>query len=278
MILIIGIILFCFIALLVFVPLGRQINWQKNIRQSQNIALYQQQMTWNPTPELADELSQRLLDDEQALQTITRPSQSAVNSSPVFSGALWVVLIAVPLLYYFSLNRYAVVQQGEQAFVEKQQKMQTATAHAKNDDYIISIQNKLRTDPNDVARWLELGQAYVLSNKFEHALIAYGNAEKIAGSKPAILGLAATALYYQAGQRMTPKVRQLIDTALSQDENETSSLSLLASDAFLQTDYASAINYWQQLLDSERTEVNRRKTIESMGMAENLLRAKQVNE
>ena len=118
----------------------------------------------------------------------------------------------------------------------------------------------------------------MLSNEFEHALIAYGNAEKIAGSKPAILGLAATALYYQAGQRMTPKIRQLIDTALSQDKNETSSLSLLASDAFLQTDYASAINYWQQLLDSERTEVNRRKTIESMGMAENLLRAKQVNE
>ena len=159
--------------------------------------------------------------------------QSAVKHVRVFVWGMWILLMLVPLLYYFSLNRFDVVKQGEQAFAEKQQQIQTATAHARNDDYIIDIQNKLRKDPNDAQAWIELGQAYVLSNEFENALTAYGNAEKIMGSQPAILGLAATALYYQAGQRITPRVQQLIQIALTQDENETASLSLLASDAFL---------------------------------------------
>lgn len=204
--------------------------------------------------------------------------QSAVKHVRVFVWGMWILLMLVPLLYYFSLNRFDVVKQGEQAFAEKQQQIQTATAHARNDDYIIDIQNKLRKDPNDAQAWIELGQAYVLSNEFENALTAYGNAEKIMGSQPAILGLAATALYYQAGQRITPRIQQLIQIALTQDENETASLSLLASDAFLHTDYANALKYWQKLLDSERSEVDRRQIIESMRMAENLLRAKKTHE
>jgi len=274
MILTVGIIIFALISLFIFVPFWKQIDWHKNLRQQQNIMLYQQQMAQQPTAELADEFSQRLLDDEQILQShksALLQTTSAVKFSPVFLGGLYFLLLCLPLLYYFSLNRFDFVQQGRQAFAEKQQQIQTASATEKNDDYILSIQKTLRKDPNNAEAWLELGQAYAFNNEFDHALVAYGNAEKILGSKPAILGLAATALYYQAGQRMTPKAQQLIDVALAQDSYETSSLSLLASDAFLKTDYANALKYWQQLLDSERQEVNRRKTIESMEMARTLL-------
>ncbi|MCK3657689.1 hypothetical protein A4G18_02925 [Pasteurellaceae bacterium Pebbles2] len=274
----IGIVIFALIALLVFVPFGRKINWQYPYRQQKNIELYQQQMAQNPPPELADELSLRLLADEQILQQQEKTqisAKSAVQNSLIFSSILWFLLLAVPLAYYFSLDRLDYVQQGEQAFKAKQHQLRTASNTEKNDDYIVAVQNKLRQDPNDSELWLELGQAYVLSNEFENALIAYGNAEKLVGAKPAILGLAATALYYQAGQKITPKAQQLIDNALAQDHQESASLSLLAADAFLRTDYANALNYWQKLLDSERTEVDRRKTIESMQLAEKLLKAKQ---
>lgn len=278
MILTVGMIIFALILLLIFIPFGKRIDWQKNVRQQQNIMLYQQQMAQHPTTELADEFSQRLLDDEHILQSnqsVLPQTQSAINFSPAFLGGLYFLLLCLPLAYYFSLNRLDFVQQGRQAFAEKQQQIQTASATEKNDDYILSIQKTLRKDPNNAEAWLELGQAYAFNNEFDHALVAYGNAEKILGSKPAILGLAATTLYYQAGQRITPKVQQLIDAALAQDSDETSSLSLLASDAFLKTDYANALKYWQKLLDSERQEVNRRKTIESMEMARTLLNNQQ---
>ncbi|MGQ0286484.1 TPR domain-containing protein [Pasteurellaceae bacterium 22721_9_1] len=269
-----GIALFALISLIVFIPFGRKINWQKNYRQNKNIELYQQQMASQPSADLADELSQRLLDDEQCLQSNQKQIKSAVSFSPFLSLALWGSLIIVPLVYYFSLNRLDYIQQGEQAFKQKQHQLRTASSSEKNDDYILSIQNKLKADPNDSNLWLELGQAYALNSEFDHALIAYGNAEQLSGSKPAILGLAATALYYQAGQKITPKAQTLIDTALQQDGYEIASLSLLASDAFLRNDYANALMLWQKILDSERSEVDRRKTIESMQLAERLLNAK----
>lgn len=275
MILPLGIFIFALLAMLVFVPFAEKIDWQKDYRRRENIALYQAQMARHPSAELADELSRRLLTDEQALQENTKPkAKSAVKNSPIFSVFLWLVLIGVPLSYYFSLNRFDYVKRGEQAFVDKQKQMQTATITEKNTDYVVSVQNRLRKDPNDADAWIELGQAYVLNNEFEHALVAYGNAERLRGSKPEILGLAATALYYQAGQKITPKVQQLIDAALQQDKHETASLSLLASEAFLKTDYERAMRYWQQLLDSGRREVDRRKIIETMQMAEHLQKAK----
>ncbi|TCK69951.1 tetratricopeptide repeat protein [Lonepinella koalarum] len=271
----IGIAIFALIGLLLFVPLGRKIDWHRNYRQQKNIELYQQQMASNPNTALTNEFSQRLLADEQILQ---QQADSQVNSavyfSPIFTPILWLVLFTLPLAYYFSLDRLNDVQQGKQDFKQKQHQLSTATVNRKNDDYIISIQQKLRQDPNDSDRWFELGQAYLLNNEFENALIAYGNAEQLVGSKANILGQAATALYYQAGQKITPKTQQLIETALQQDPNETASLSLLASDAFLKTDYANALKYWQRLLDSGRSEVDRRKTIESMQMAEKLLKTK----
>ena len=270
----IGLACFVAIGLLLFIPCGRHIDWQKNYRQQHNIALYQRQIK-TASPELADELSQRLLADERQLQQQPRFSaKSAVDFSPKIALSLWLILCLVPIAYYFSLNRFDSVQQGLQDFAKAQQKRSEATTVEKNDDYILSVQNKLRQDPNNAEAWIELGQAYLLSNEFENALRAYANAEGLLGSKPHVLGLAATALYYQAGQKITPKVRQLLDNALSQDPNEVSSLSLLASDAFLTTDYAGALRLWQQLLDSGRSDINRRQIIQSMNMAEQLNNAK----
>lgn len=275
MILTLGIAAFALIALLVFVPFGKQIDWQKNYRQQKNIALYEQQMAYRPSAALADEFAQRLLNDEAALQQQASQAKSAVKNPVVLSALIWFILLVVPLAYYFSMNRFDVVVQGEEAFKQKQHQLRTASGTEKNDDYIVSIQHKLRQNPNDAEAWIELGQAYVLSNEFDNALLAYSNAEGLVGSKSSILGLAATALYYNAGQKMTPKVQQLIEHALRQDPKETTALSLLASDAFLHTEYQRSIDIWQQLLDTDRSDVDRRKLIESMQMAERLLKAQQ---
>lgn len=274
MMLILGILLFALTALLIFVPFGKQIDWQKNYRQQQNIALYEQQRAYHPSTELAEELSLRLLNDEARLQQVqSLTPKSAVKNPFVFNALVWLLLVTVPLAYYFSMQRLDYVTQGESAFKQTQHQLRHASATEKNTDYIVSLQQKLRQNPNDSEAWIELGQAYVLSNEFEHALIAYGNAEKLVGSKPQILGLAATALYYDAGQKITPQVQSLIDHVLKQDGKETTVLSLLASDSFLNNDYRRALELWQQLLDSERTEVDRHKTIESMQLAEKLLNA-----
>ncbi|SEQ45253.1 tetratricopeptide repeat protein [Basfia succiniciproducens] len=263
---IIGLIIFAAIGLLLFVFFTKKVSWQQNYRQQQNIALYEQQLQSNPSEELANEFAQRLLMDEQQSEAALT-LKSAVGFSRKLSALLWLVLVVMPLLYYFSLNRFDYVRQGEKAFAQQQSRLITASAEDKNIDYVLSIQNKLRKDPNNADDWVELGQAYMLSNDYDNALLAYGNAEKLEGGKPHILGLAATTLYYQAGQKITPQVQHLIDIALAADPKEVSSLSLMASDAFLKNDFPSALQYWQQLLDSGHTGIDRREIIRNMNLA-----------
>ena len=279
----IGLILFAMLCLFVFVPFTPRQNRHKNYRQQKNIELYRQQMAWHPESELANELSQRLLADQKQAEkrphflsdiSADYPPQAARYSAKT-AMLFFIVLFCLPTAYYFSLNRIDYVRQGQQDFLHAKQKQADSDAIEKNNDYILSIQNKLRQDPNHAEGWIELGQAYMLNNEFNNALQAYANAEGLLGSNPRILGLAATTLYYEAGQRLTPRAKQLIDAALKQDAQEPASLSLLASEAFLTTDYDKALHIWQQLLDRGSSDIDRRHIIQSMQMAEQLQRAKQ---
>lgn len=66
----------------------------------------------------------------------------------------------------------------------------------------------------------------------------------------------------------------MLDQALVQDPKEVSSLSLLAGEAFVQGHYADALHLWQQVLDAEKSSVDRRAIIQNMQMAEMLQNAK----
>lgn len=266
--LLIGLAIFVgLIGILLALPFTGKINWQKNYRRQQNIALYQHQIASSSpqNTELHGEFSQRLLTDEKYLQY--QPYFSS-QSKGGFSGGLWsflsLVLIAIPLLWYFSLARYEQVQQGETAFLEQRHKLLVDKANNEQEDYLLAVQDRLRQDPNDAITWLELGQIYMQRNEWDNALVAFSNAERLQGSMPEILGFAATALYLQSGEKMTPKVQQLLDVALQQDPNEISALSLLATEAFKQQDYPKALQLWQQVLDSGNHRIDRHSIIQRM--------------
>lgn len=203
----------------------------------------------------------------EEIKTEIRP-KSAVKFGDKFAFLLFGVILLVSLAYYFSLTRFSHLRQGEQEMRQQSNQLVETPLSQQKENLIEQIQQKLRQDPNDADLWLQLGEAYMQNNQFEHALISYSNAEKIRGAQPQILGLAATALYYQSGQRLTPKINQLLTAALSQDPNEISALSLLAAEAFEHQDYQKAVAYWQQILDSQRAGVDRRAVIQRMKMVE----------
>ncbi|MFZ7275783.1 TPR domain-containing protein [Avibacterium endocarditidis] len=281
----IGVVLLLVISLGLWLPLGRGINWQKNYRQQQNIALYQQQMKGQLDPELAQEFAQRLLDDEKQLEKQPHFVMASTLKSRPYFMALSLLLIALPMGYYFSLDRFSAEQQHQQQLQAKQtittqstdpfaESFDGQSAGQKNETYAEKIEQRLRQNPNNSEAWIELGQAYMQNNEFDDALVAYSYADRLTGGKPAILGLAANALYQKAGQKITPQVQAMLDQALSQDPKEASSLSLLAGEAFVQTDYPKAITLWQKVLDSEKSGIDRRTIIQSMQMAEMLQNAK----
>ncbi|MFC1132274.1 protein NrfF [Pasteurella multocida] len=260
------------IVVFLMLPLAKWQAWHTHYRQQQNVALYRAQVARQSDPELAKELGQRLLEDEKFFQNRPHFEQQSGEKSERFSFKfhlfLIVLLLTVPTLYYFSLPRYAAVEVGEQAFLAQQMQLMEQAISQQHDDKITQLQQKLRQDPNHAENWLLLGQAYLDNAEVEHALIAYGNAQQLLGDKPAILGAIATAYYYQAGQKMTAKVDALLTQALTTDPFETASLSLIATDAFVQGNYQKAAQTWQKMLDSDRPNVERRLLIQRIQMAQ----------
>ncbi|HDR0613701.1 TPA: c-type cytochrome biogenesis protein [Pasteurella multocida] len=260
------------IVVFLMLPLAKWQAWHTHYRQQQNVALYRAQVARQSDPELAKELGQRLLEDEKFFQNRPHFEQQSGEKSERFSFKfhlfLIVLLLTVPTLYYFSLPRYAAVEVGEQAFLAQQMQLMEQAISQQHEDKITQLQQKLRQDPNHAENWLLLGQAYLDNAEVEHALIAYGNAQQLLGDKPAILGAIATAYYYQAGQKMTAKVDALLTQALTTDPFETASLSLIATDAFVQGNYQKAAQTWQKMLDSDRPNVERRLLIQRIQMAQ----------
>ncbi|OOF66983.1 heme lyase NrfEFG subunit NrfF [Rodentibacter sp. Ppn85] len=202
------------------------------------------------------------------LEQFEQNTHSPQKSNGKITLCIFALLIAIPVSYYLSLDRFSRLQEGEQAMISQHNKQIEMADFHKKEDVISKIQDKLRANPNNDEAWLQLGEAYVQNNEFGHALIAYANAEKLSGSKPNILGLKATALYYQAGQRLTPEIQQLLTQALEQDKKEISSISLLATIELEQGNYSQAKNYLQQLLDTGNAAVDRRMVIQRMKMLE----------
>ncbi|PNL90347.1 heme lyase NrfEFG subunit NrfF [Aggregatibacter aphrophilus] len=194
--------------------------------------------------------------------------KSAVKFELKSTLLVFALLLVIPLVYYFSLERFSRAQQGEQEQIAQHNQQLETPEENKTESIIGKIQDKLRQDPNSAENWIKLGDAYMQNDDFDSALVCYGNAEKIDGPKPTTQGLMAMALYLQAHQQITPQVQQLLNEALAQDPKEVSALSVLAAEALKTRDYSTALDYWQQILDSGNSAVDRRATIQKMKMVD----------
>ncbi|QIW15785.1 hypothetical protein A4G20_05295 [Pasteurellaceae bacterium RH1A] len=212
------------------------------------------------------ETSQQAVENEENFAK--NPQHSTAYRLP--SWLIWGLVLAFPLAYYAYTGRYQAINQGQNEFKEAMAIRQEQSHEARKESLVEAIQNRLRQDPNKGQDWFELGQAYMQANEFDNALEAYSRASILLGRKPMILGAGATALYYQSHKKMTPDVRAWIEEALAGDPNESASLALLASEAFAKQDYDLALKYWQQILDSGRTDIERRAIIRAMENAERL--------
>lgn len=235
-------------------------HYQQAVRSAQSFAKAEQQTF---LAEIADRHA-----FEQARQH-TSALQNTPPKRPLTLLALTALLavIALSVGYYWQTGRFQTVQSGETAFHAFQQQTHTEESSQRNDRYIINLQNQLRQEPNNGDLWFELGQAYSLNNDFESALICFDYAKRLLGEKPAILGAMASADYYQHKQRLTAQANQWIRQALATDPKESTSLLLLASDAFLHNQFPQAIGYWEQVLDSENPSIDRKSIIRSIKMA-----------
>ncbi|QIM64030.1 TPR domain-containing protein [Frederiksenia canicola] len=247
-------------------------------REQLNAYFYQQAVRFADNfadPEREEFLSETA--DRQAFEQELLAKHHVQNVSlkrPLVAGSLLLAaVLAAGSAFYWQTGRYQQVQQGEQALQSFLEQKAEESSEQRNDRYIINLQNQLRQNANNGDLWFELGQAYSLNNDFDAAMICYNNALRVLGRKAAVIGAMATAEYYRNKQMLSPQAKAWIDEALQLDPKESSSLLLLASDAFLNNNPQQAREYWLQVLDGENQAIDRREIIQSIKMAEQMSRA-----
>ena len=197
-------------------------------------------------------------------------SQSEHSTAPLRPMPVKRLAAAVVLMVVACIGGYLLTPKWQAA--RQEQARLADPLHAFPDENIqekqlLSLQSQIRANPQDGVLWAQLGEYYLWQNAYHNALLAYEQALRFRGENAEIYSALATVLYYQAGQHMTPQTREMIDKSLALDGNEVTALMLLASDAFMQADYAQAISVWQKVMDLNSPRVNRAQLIDSINMA-----------
>lgn len=180
------------------------------------------------------------------------------------SNYLIILVILLSIISYFLLPRFAETYREYHRISDP---LQIFTPIEQQHNDLLRLQNDIRQSPENGELWAILGEYYLYQNSYDNALIAYGQSLKYSGESAQLYSAIATVLYYQAGQQMTEATLAMIKKSLTLDKHEVTALMLLASDAFMNANYAEAINLWQILLDSNNSRINRKQLVEAINMA-----------
>ncbi|GIU20376.1 c-type cytochrome biogenesis protein CcmI [Shewanella sp. MBTL60-112-B2] len=237
---------------------------EADVRKGTNLELFNERLAT-----LEKELQEELLDQPEfdalkkeleisLLQDMKQgDDESLVNTlkpkSILWPSVMSVVIIGICGYMYSTLGAYKNLDQP----------MAANDPHAgQTTEQIMSqrvgmMEAQAQAEPENSQLWFSLGHAYISANRYDDAIKAFDKTMDLVGVHAELLGPKATALYYRSNQKMTPTVQALVDQALSLDPVDPSTLLLVGMDSFFTADYPKAIDAWQLILDSDRTDVDR---------------------
>lgn len=227
----------------------------KAARRDINIAVYRDQMK-----EMEADLANGMLSDEQfqagKLELEARLAEDALLKAdavmtPVASRRLGFTMAGVlPAaafgLYFLMGNPMSLI-----SIAEAQANPQANPQEVKGEHDIMKmiqqVEEKTKTDPNDVAAWTMLGKTYAAVGHWPEALHAYEKAMKLKPDVPAIMTGYAEALAISRNRVLAGEPIKLVLQALEKDPDDVKGLELAGISAFQERSYAKAAFYFKHL-------------------------------
>lgn len=201
---------------------------------------------------LKKELEANLLNDAE----VEGASEVAVSSSSTLFGLGFIAVLVVvgSALLYMHWGAYKAVE-NHQATRFSDAELAEAQALAEAGDtrgLLLQLRDKLRNAPENIEGWSLLASSAMNAQMFDIALEAYDNlisVESVESSKAALYGLKAQAYYFQGKDLNSAEIRTATANALRIDKDETNTLGLLAIASFEASEFNSAIQYWQRIIE-----------------------------
>ncbi|MCL6415868.1 c-type cytochrome biogenesis protein CcmI [Aestuariirhabdus sp. Z084] len=197
------------------------------------------------------EFAKLQLEQQRAL---LEDASMASEKKALYEGKRW--LLPAVLLVLLPISSYGLYfQLGASALLTAQPANEADNPHAAGGmvEMLASLKEELKANPDNSQGWFTLGRIYLSIGRYEEAVTAFDRVTEILGQEHAeILSQKAQALYFGAGNQMTPEVQSIIDRALADDPNDPQLNGLLGMVAFDQGRFAQSITYWETMLANAR--------------------------
>lgn len=178
----------------------------------------------------------------------------AASRSPKLLGSLTAAVLVVAAVGYWymgSPEQLNVSPQGSVATgavgIEK------AAPHATSQEEIAGMAEKLaarmKDTPEDAEGWAMLARSYTVLGRHPEALEAYEKAVKLRSDDAPLLADYADSLAVKNGMNLAGEPMKWVNAALKLDPRNPKALALAGTQAFKTKDYASAVKYWEQVVE-----------------------------
>jgi cytochrome c-type biogenesis protein CcmH len=225
----------------------------KAARRDINIAVYRDQMK-----ELEADRGNGLASEEQfqaaKLELEARLAEDALakddaTMTPVASRRLGFTLAGVLPVAAFGLYFWLGNPTSLIAIAEAQANPAAAAASGGHDfaKMLQQVEEKTKSDPNDVEAWVMLARTYAAMDRWPDALQAYEKALALKPDVPAIMTAYAEAIAITNNRSLQGKPMELVLKALEKDPDDHKGLELAGIHAFQEKNYAQAAYYMKHL-------------------------------
>ncbi|MDT8425601.1 MAG: c-type cytochrome biogenesis protein CcmI [Methyloprofundus sp.] len=215
---------------------------------------------------LKAELEKSLLQDVTGKQQLNYQNQPVQVQQAVVIFAVVFVLMISSVAIYLHLGRsddyasyLALKEQGETMQVSADAPQQKAPNFAKA---VEMLEKKLAENPDDFDKYVLLANSYAAMGNFKKSAEVYATlAERIGPDNKdyaLVKGSYAQSLFQAEGEQFTEEVTAAVDQALAADSQESTALMLKGIQAYMQNDFALAVELWQQAkVKSSKVQIER---------------------
>lgn len=199
---------------------------------------------------LVTELDKSFLQDMEENQAHSKISKTKQQISVVWPSVISIFVLVFSVAVYQKIGAFEQLSQPQ---IQQDQHGNLAPEQQESINRIEQLKAQLSATPDNSELWYALGQELVALGSFENAMTAFDKAIEIEGVVADLVGAKAQAAYYKNEQKLTPEVNTLIEQALALDPTDASTNILLGMHAFSETNYQAAIDYWQIVLDANKS-------------------------
>jgi len=197
--------------------------------------------------QLKAELGRSLLEDNE---TKSAQQYGAGAGLPVLLACVLLVPLISLGFYYFhgqydQLALRDLLLSQNQLAAANSQGISGAEANATR-KVTEQLEKLVKKDPENLNNWYLLARNKVNVQDFRGAIAAYQEILSRDAKQPQILAEFGQVVFMASGSEMLPQVKQLADSALALEPNNTLALSLAGITSYERKQYREALGYWQK--------------------------------